>query len=60
MMVLFSFVGLFIVTSIFFVVLYGFGIHGPYVQYNPVKILANISGIALVLATWGKSARPST
>ncbi|NOY69992.1 MAG: heterodisulfide reductase [Deltaproteobacteria bacterium] len=49
MMVLFSFVGLFIVTSIFFVVLYGFGIHGPYAQFNPVKVLANISGIALVI-----------
>jgi len=49
MMVLFSFIGLFIVTSIFFVVLYGFGIHGPYAQYNPVKILANISGIALII-----------
>lgn len=49
MMVMFSFIGLFIVTSIFFVVLYGFGIHGPYAQFNPVKILANISGIALVI-----------
>ncbi|MBS3759585.1 MAG: quinone-interacting membrane-bound oxidoreductase complex subunit QmoC [Desulfobacterales bacterium] len=49
MMVLFSFIGLFIVTSIFFVVLYGFGVHGPYSQLNPVKILANISGIALVI-----------
>ncbi len=49
MMVFFAFVGLAIVTGIFFVVLYGFGIHGPYSQFNPVKWLANISGIALVI-----------
>lgn len=49
MMVLFGFVGLFIVTNIFFVVLYVFQIHGPYSQLNPVKWLANISGIALVI-----------
>ncbi|MFO7963920.1 MAG: quinone-interacting membrane-bound oxidoreductase complex subunit QmoC [Desulfobacterales bacterium] len=49
MMVLFGFIGLFIVTAIFFVVLYGFGIHGPYSQLNPVKWLANISGVALVI-----------
>jgi quinone-modifying oxidoreductase subunit QmoC len=49
MMVFFGFVGLAIVTGIFFVVLYVFGIHGPYQQINPVKILANISGIALVI-----------
>ncbi|MBF0449205.1 MAG: quinone-interacting membrane-bound oxidoreductase complex subunit QmoC [Candidatus Magnetomorum sp.] len=49
MLVLFGFIGLFIVTSIFFVVLYGFQTHGPYSQFNPVKWLANISGIALVM-----------
>ena len=49
MMVFFSFIGLAIVTGIFFVVLYVFGIHGPYSQINPVKILANVSGIALIL-----------
>jgi quinone-modifying oxidoreductase subunit QmoC len=48
MMVFFGFIGLFIVTSIFFVVLYGLRIHGPYSQLNPVKWLANISGVALV------------
>lgn len=51
MMVLFGFVGLFVVTSIFFVVLYIFQIHGPYSQLNPVKWLANISGIALVIGS---------
>ncbi|MBF0099270.1 MAG: quinone-interacting membrane-bound oxidoreductase complex subunit QmoC [Desulfobacterales bacterium] len=49
MMVLFSFIGLAVVTGIFFVVLYVFGIPGPYSQINPVKILANISGVALVI-----------
>jgi len=52
MMVFFGFVGLAVVTGIFFVVLYGFGIHGPYQQFNPVKILANISGIALVIGSF--------
>ncbi len=51
MMVLFGFIGLFIVTSIFFVVLYVFQIHGPYSQLNPVKWLANISGVALVIGS---------
>lgn len=46
-LVFFSFVGLFVVTNIFFVALYILGAPGPYDQTNPVKILANISGIAL-------------
>jgi len=51
MMVLFGFIGLFIVTSIFFVVLYGFQIHGPYSQLNPVKWLANVAGVSLVIGS---------
>ena len=51
MMVFFGFLGLFAVTNIFFVVLYGFQIHGPYSQLNPVKWLANVSGIALVIGS---------
>jgi quinone-modifying oxidoreductase, subunit QmoC len=51
MMVFFGFIGLFIVTSIFFVVLYVFGIHGPYSQLNPVKWLANIAGVSLVIGS---------
>jgi quinone-modifying oxidoreductase subunit QmoC len=51
MMVLYGFIGLFIVTGIFFVVLYVFGIHGPYSQLNPVKWLANVSGVALVIGS---------
>ena len=46
-LVFFSFLGLFVVTNIFFVALYILGAPGPYDQTNPVKILANISGIAL-------------
>jgi len=32
-------------------VLYVFQIHGPYSQLNPVKWLANISGVALVIGS---------
>jgi quinone-modifying oxidoreductase subunit QmoC len=49
MMVLFAFIGLFIVTNIFFVTLYAFQIHGPYSQLNPVKWLANIAGVSLII-----------
>ncbi|MBW1865252.1 MAG: quinone-interacting membrane-bound oxidoreductase complex subunit QmoC [Deltaproteobacteria bacterium] len=51
MMVLFGFIGLFIVTSIFFVSLYGIQIHGPYSQMNPVKWLGNVSGVALIIGS---------
>jgi len=49
MMVLFAFIALAFVTGFFFFVLYGLGIHGPYSQFHPVKILANIAGIALII-----------
>ncbi|MCP4691032.1 MAG: heterodisulfide reductase [Desulfobacterales bacterium] len=51
LMVFYSFIGLFIVTNIFFVTLYVLGIHGPYSQLNPVKWLGNISGVALVIGS---------
>ena len=51
MMVLFGFIGLFIVTSIFFVSIYGLQIHGPYSQMNPVKWLGNVSGVALIIGS---------
>jgi len=57
MLTLFSFIGLFIVTSILFVVMYGSyllpsgPLHGPWSQLNPVKWLANISGVALIAGT---------
>jgi quinone-modifying oxidoreductase, subunit QmoC len=51
MLVLLAFIGLFIVTSIFFVAIYGLQIHGPYSQLNPVKWLANVSGVALIIGS---------
>jgi len=57
LLTLFGFIGLFIVTNIFFVVMYGSyllpsgPLHGPWSQMNPVKWLANISGVALIVGT---------
>lgn len=48
-MVLYSFIALFIVTNIFFIHLYVLQIHGPYSQLHPVKFLANVAGVALVI-----------
>jgi quinone-modifying oxidoreductase subunit QmoC len=52
LLVLFSFIGLFIVTNIFFVAMYVLQEHGPYSQMNPVKWLANISGVALIVGSF--------
>jgi quinone-modifying oxidoreductase subunit QmoC len=49
MMVFYSFIALFIVTSIFFIHLYVLQIHGPYSQLHPVKWLANVAGICLII-----------
>jgi quinone-modifying oxidoreductase subunit QmoC len=49
MMVLYGFIGCFIVTSIGFFFLYVLGVPGPYSQLWPFKWLGNISGIAIVL-----------
>lgn len=49
MMVLFGFIGLFIVTNCFFIAEWVFHIEGPYSQINPVKWLGNIGGVALVI-----------
>jgi quinone-modifying oxidoreductase subunit QmoC len=49
MMVLFGFIGLFIVTASFFIAEWVLGIEGPYSQMNPIKWLGNISGIALIV-----------
>jgi quinone-modifying oxidoreductase subunit QmoC len=49
MMVLFSFIGLFIVTNSFFIAEWVLHIEGPYSQINPVKWLGNIAGIALIV-----------
>jgi quinone-modifying oxidoreductase subunit QmoC len=52
LLVLFSFIALFIVTSCFFVALYILQIHGPYSQLNPIKWLANVGGVALIIGGW--------
>ncbi len=49
MMVLFGFIGLFIVTACFFMAEWVFHIEGPYRQINPVKWLGNFAGISLVI-----------
>jgi quinone-modifying oxidoreductase subunit QmoC len=51
MMVLYSFIGLFIVTSIGFALLYVFQSPGPYSQLTPLKWLANISAVALIIGS---------
>ena len=57
LLTMYGFIGLFIVTSIVFVVMYGSyflpsgPLHGPWSQMNPVKWLANISGVALIVGT---------
>lgn len=51
LMVFYSFIGLAIVTGVFFLALYGLGAHGPYPQWFPVKWLANVSGIMLIIGS---------
>ncbi len=51
MMVLYSFIALFIVTSVVFVTVYFFHITTPFRQINPIKILANIAGVTLVIGS---------
>ncbi|MBW1695196.1 MAG: quinone-interacting membrane-bound oxidoreductase complex subunit QmoC [Deltaproteobacteria bacterium] len=51
MMVFFSFIGLFVVTSCFFISLYILQQPGPYSQLNPLKWLANVSGICLIVGS---------
>jgi quinone-modifying oxidoreductase subunit QmoC len=54
-LVFFSFIGLFVVTNIFFVALYILRAPGPYPIFNPigittpVKLLALVSGVALLI-----------
>jgi quinone-modifying oxidoreductase subunit QmoC len=57
LLTLYGFIGLFIVTSVVFVLIYGSyllpegPVHGPWSQYNPIKWLANIAGMSLVVGT---------
>ncbi len=54
---MYGFIGCFIVTSVIFLVLYGSyllpdgPLHGPWSQLNPIKWLANLSGIAIIVGT---------
>lgn len=49
MMILFGFIGLFVVTNCFLIAEWVLHIEGPYSQFNPVKWLGNIAGVALVV-----------
>jgi quinone-modifying oxidoreductase subunit QmoC len=49
MMVLFGFLGLFFVTACFFIAEWVLHIEGPYNQINPIKWVANLGGLALVI-----------
>lgn len=51
MMVLFAFIGLAIVTAVCGIMLYVGGYAGPYPQLNPIKWLANIAGVSLVIGS---------
>jgi quinone-modifying oxidoreductase subunit QmoC len=51
MLVSISFVNLALVAGAFVFALYILNSHGPYSQLNPVKIFANLSGIALILGS---------
>jgi quinone-modifying oxidoreductase subunit QmoC len=57
LLTLYGFIGLFIVTSVVFVLIYGAyllpegPVHGPWSQLNPIKWLANIAGVALIIGT---------
>ena len=51
LLVLFSFIGLFIVTNCFFIAEWVLHIEGPYSQLSPVKWLGNISGVALIVGS---------
>jgi quinone-modifying oxidoreductase subunit QmoC len=48
LLVFYSFAGLAITTTLAIVYLYGFGYESPYPLYDPLKIIGNISAIALL------------
>jgi len=49
MMVLFAFIGLFFVTACFFIAEWVLQIEGPYPQIVPIKWIANLGGISLII-----------
>ncbi|MCW7755160.1 quinone-interacting membrane-bound oxidoreductase complex subunit QmoC [Desulfobotulus sp. H1] len=52
MMVLFSFIGLAIVTGLVFIGVYFMHQATPYSQLNPIKWVANVSGVALIIGVF--------
>jgi len=57
LLTMYGFIGLFIVTSVIFVLIYGSyllpdgPVHGPWSQLNPIKWLANVAGVSLIVGT---------
>jgi quinone-modifying oxidoreductase subunit QmoC len=51
MMVLYGFIGCAVVTGFAVILLYLFGAPGPYSQLTPLKWLANISGVAIIIGS---------
>ena len=51
MMVLYAFISLAFVTAVCGTMLYLGGLPGPYSQLNPIKWLANIAGVSLVIGS---------
>ena len=51
LLTMYGFIGCFIVTASFFIAEWVLHIEGPYSQINPIKWLANISGIAIIVGT---------
>jgi len=49
LLVFYSFVGLAITTTLAIIYIYGFNYKSPYPLYDPLKIIGNISGIALLV-----------
>ncbi len=51
MMLLFGFVGCAIVTGVCVLLLYVLGIPGPYPQWTPLKWLANVAGMSIIIGS---------
>ncbi len=51
MMVLYGFIGCFIVTACCVILIYLFNAPGPYSQLTPLKFLANLAGVAIVIGS---------
>jgi quinone-modifying oxidoreductase subunit QmoC len=49
LLVFYSFIGLAITTTLAIIYIYGFNYKSPYPLYDPLKIIGNISGVALLI-----------